>query len=117
MFDGCAMARLPESVKVLGTPYTVKVVSKRTIRKRAPGGIDAHGICDAYAKILYISRDDKPAEQWTTLLHEIIHAVLKEAWLTEAVGLDLRDYEEPLVLMLEKGLYPALRETGWGPEE
>lgn len=110
------MRALPDSVPILGVPFAVRVVSRRTIRKHSPTGAPDHGVCDAEQRIVYINRDDPPEVQWSSLLHEKIHAALKQAWLSEPVGLDLRDYEEVLVLLLERGLFPALKECGYGDE-
>ena len=117
MSAGRAVTKLPDSLTILGRPWRVLYVTPRTIRRHSPAAADDHGITDGARRVIYITAADAEDCQWSTLLHEMMHATLREAWDQEAIGIDFRQYEEPLVMLLEKGLFPALRATGWGPQE
>ena len=98
---------IPSTVPVCGKEWRVRSVSRRAL-----GG--NHGDCNPNTRTIRVRSDESVDDQFQHYLHELIHAVIFEAFHQSAIVVDLGPYEEPIVLALETGLYPALKESGFG---
>ena len=77
-------------IRILGTNYTIRVVSAHDARMEAVG---ASGVCESYSKELYVkdfttesdTNQYKEIEKYCKkiLRHEIVHAVFFEAGLSK----------------------------------
>lgn len=83
------------TVNVLGQTYTVKFV---------PMGEDTFGDCCTDKKVIRINVDH--GDQSTTLVHEVLHAILAESGLKHLLDAT-EGLEESLVCAIEHGLTTA----------
>ena len=91
---------IPEQVTIMGIPFTIKIVSK----------LANLGECDGPARIIKLKKGQKPHELESTLLHEIIHAILYVTGHSARIeGDEESGDEEALVLALEHGLLPIYK--------
>lgn len=65
--------KFPERVKV--GPYTYRVERIPDLRDRADRNWKLHGDVDTDKKVIRLDASDPPEQQFTTLIHECIHAL------------------------------------------
>lgn len=89
------MWKLPKSITILGKPVPI-------IAKPLP---------DLYGKYsdgkIYINPQYTATEQYESLIHEIMHAILDISGMAYVIGCG--DKEEGIVRALEGGLIPVIR--------
>lgn len=90
--------RMPKKLKIKGSDW--KVVEKTKIMLEAD---ECDGLCDFEAKKIYIRRHATPQEKSAALIHETLHAALRESHISGNVG-----WVDPLV---EDVLCDALAEV------
>lgn len=76
--------KIPKTIKIKGKPWSIEY--KWRLHDETHGLCD--GLCDPSTRTIFLDRllpkEDKP----TVFLHELIHAILHEAHLHEAGGVD-----------------------------
>jgi hypothetical protein len=93
--------KLPLTINVKGRHYRVKRLPKATSQRG-----DFLGDCCFEQKLIRVATHNGPDEAASTLLHEVLHAMLHE------YGVELDDdAEEELVLKLEDALFQVLRDN------
>ena len=72
-----AVHKLPRTVR-LGLDHVIKVkcVSLGIMKTVAPGGQELDGLWDEANKIIYVDKALSLEEQWETLRHELLHAII-----------------------------------------
>ena len=111
------MRNLPDSVPIKGIAYGVRLVTQRTLRRISKMKCPLDEWTDTDRRIIYVDRACDEREKWSALLHGMMHAAFGEAHKADPIALDLKELEESVILLLESALFPALRATGWGPQE
>ena len=84
---------IPETVKVLGVPYTVE---------RGGCEPDENGWCSPSKRVIAIREGLCPEEEAQTYLHELLHAILLQLARTDEYA------DEQLVQGMAIGLHQAL---------
>src|SRR3972149_6398292 len=69
--------KLPRSIR-LGIEHVVKVklVTPATIKAVSPGGHELDGMWDDVNKLIYVDKTLSLEDQWETLRHELLHAII-----------------------------------------
>lgn len=65
--------KIPERVKI--GPYTYRVERVPGLRDDEDRNLPLHGDVDTAKKLIRLDADDPPEQQFTTLIHECIHAL------------------------------------------
>jgi len=80
-----------DSITILGCTYRIEYVELKE---------DLYGDCNT--GVIRVNRTKDREEQWSTVVHEVLHGILHESGLTYALGDD--NMEEGIVRALEHGL-------------
>ena|SRR3972149_146395 len=69
--------KLPRTIR-LGLDHVVKVkcISPDRMKEVAPGGQELDGLWDEANKIIYVDKVLSLEDQWETLRHELLHAII-----------------------------------------
>lgn len=95
-----AVVKFPTKVSILGTIYTVKYLSARSMG-------DDYGETDPDNRLIRIRKPTPSTIESTqaTLFHEMLHASLHQSGLTHLLS---DDNEEAIVRMLEQFVFPYI---------
>lgn len=95
------MKQLPKSVNIFGQRFKVEIKSLKD---------GVYGKTHTLERKIVISNEYPIESQWSTLLHEIIHAALGVSGQAELMNDESK--EEALVLCLENALHPLFQFRG-----
>lgn len=96
--------KLPEMVTVLGVPYRVELVPELQV-----DGDPCHGVTIGLNHRMRVEAGLDTSRQWSTLLHEYIHAVLYTNGVSSVIPYKI---EEVIAQSLEYGILELLRQHG-----
>lgn len=93
--------KLPSSVEVGGVDYRLSFYGEEDHRTH-----NTYGMCDKVHKVIALSPLMREEQAATTVLHEVLHAIVEEYGMDEVVPEGLEEY---IVKVMANGLSSALR--------
>lgn len=100
--------QFPKSVRILGETFRVEVVDQT--EEVDEDGTSPHGIIQFDSRVIKIKGDLTIRQQYRTLVHEALHAVLAVSGMEELCASE--EVEEGFVRALEHGMCQLIEQIG-----
>jgi ssRNA-specific RNase YbeY (16S rRNA maturation enzyme) len=100
------VAKRPTSVNVMGVPFEIKW--DHVFPAPAADEDPTMGEMDGTSRTIMIAPHHKSGELASTLMHELIHAVLHVSGQDDHLERHSKELEETIVRVIENGMFPLL---------